>query len=75
MMMKLLVTTLLANGFMTKWDLCTMGLPAVQSRKVKTASLMEDLTWVTSSGDGSQIDASFRGLNRMHFFNFLLTNI
>lgn len=75
MMMKLLVTTLLANGFMTKWDLCTMGLPAVQSRKVKTASLMEDLTWVTSTGGGNQGYASFLGLIPTHFLIFSVTNI
>ena len=60
--MKFHVTTPMADGYMTRWGLCTMAQPVVQLRTVKIASHMGDLTWVTFIGDGNQANASSEGL-------------
>lgn len=74
-LMKLHVTTPMANGSMTRGALCTMVQLVVQSRKARIASSMAGQTWVISTGDGNQSNASSQGLNPTHFSNSLVTNI
>ncbi|TKY58601.1 ALTERED XYLOGLUCAN 4 protein [Spatholobus suberectus] len=68
------VTTSMGSGSVTREVLCTMEQPVAQSKRTRTASHMEGLTWVIFIGGGSLVSAIFQGLTLMLFSTLLTTS-
>lgn len=69
------VTTLMADGSVTREALCTTVQAVPQSKRARTVSSMGGMTPATFTGDGNQVSAIFQGLSPTLFFNSLATSM